>query len=538
MSLIKSVLIVFVTTIFSPLFSFAQKDKPKPNWHNLDLKEDGVPGISTEKAYSELLVDKESKTVVVAVIDGGVDISHEDLKDKIWVNRQELEKDSIDNDANGYIDDIYGWNFIGGKNGNNVQYDNLEVLRLVRELHPKYISVLPTTPLEEDERRKFLSYQQMNTDYMSKLQIAQLTERAIKGFKRQVDSILSKVNNGNPSIADLKKYKPKDKLEGKALNMVNKAMRDVDDFHEFYEELNEGVKHYEAQVNYHLNMAYDSRSIVGDDYENSEDHSYGNSDVKGPDALHGTHVAGIIGADRDNAIGIKGVAKNVQLMVLRVVPNGDERDKDVANALFYAVNNGAKVINMSFGKAYVKDKGVVDSAVRYAMDHDVLIIHAAGNEGQDNDVKPNYPNKNYVDSLGLNKGVAENWIEVGASGWKYDETLVADFSNYGKRTVDVFAPGVSIHSTIPESKYKDEDGTSMAAPVVSGMAALVRSYYPQFSAAEVKRIILESVVKPDHKIKVVQNGSKRKVLLSEISVTGGLVNAYNALKLADQLSKQ
>lgn len=538
MSLFKSIHIIFITFIFLPIFSYAQKEKPKPNWQNLDLEVDGVPGISTEKAYKELLNNKESKTVVVAVIDGGVDMAHEDLKDKIWLNKAELANDSLDNDSNGYVDDLYGWNFIGGRNGKNVQYDNLEVLRLVRELHPKYVSVLPTTPLSEEERRKFLRYQQMNTDYMNKLQIAQLTERAIKSFKRQVDSILSKMNNGNPSLAEIRKYKPKDKLEGKALALMSKTMRDVDDFHAFYEELEEGVKHYEAEVNYHLNMAYDPRNIVGDDYENSKEQAYGNPDVKGPDALHGTHVAGIIGADRDNAIGIMGVANDVKIMVLRVVPNGDERDKDIANALFYAVDNGAKIVNMSFGKAYTKDKAIVDSAVRYAMQHDVLLIHAAGNEGQDNDTKPNYPNRNYVDSLSLNMGIAENWIEVGASGWKYDETLVADFSNYGKRTVDVFAPGVAIHSTVPGSKYKNEDGTSMAAPVVSGLAALIRSYYPQLSAKEVKRIILESVVKPAHKVKVVQDNSKKKVQLSDISTTGGIVNAYRALKLAAELVQE
>lgn len=538
MSLFRSSLTILLILLFFPVFLYAQKDKPKPNWQNLDLEADGVPGISTERAYKELLANKESKTVIVAVIDGGVDVEHEDLRNKIWLNEAELAGDSLDNDSNGYIDDVYGWNFIGGKDGRNVQYDNLELVRLVRELHSKYVSVLPTTPLGEDERRKFVAYQQMNTDYMNKLQIAQLTERAIKSFKKQVDSILSRMSNPNPSLTALKKYKPQNKLEGKALSLMNKTMHDVDDFQEFYEELKEGVKHYEAEVNYHLNMAYDPRDIVEDDYVNNEERDYGNPDIKGPDALHGTHVAGIIGADRNNDIGIKGLANDVKIMSLRAVPDGDERDKDVANALFYAVNNGAKVVNMSFGKAYVKDKAIVDSAVRYAMKHDVLLIHAAGNEGQDNDTKPNYPNRNYVDSLGLNMARAENWIEVGASGWKYDETLVAEFSNYGKRTVDVFAPGVAIQSTIPASKYKDEDGTSMAAPVVSGLAALIRSYYPQFSAGEVKRIILESVIKPTHKVKIVQDSHKKKVLLSDISATGGIVNAYQALKLAAKLASQ
>ncbi|QNL50536.1 S8 family serine peptidase [Olivibacter sp. SDN3] len=528
--------LLFIALFIFPYICFSQSERPKPNWQNLDLEQDGVPGMSTEKAYNELLVNKESTTTIVAVIDGGVDVHHEDLKAKVWENEGEMVNDSTDNDENGYIDDKYGWNFIGNKNGENVEYDNLEVLRLVRELHPKYVSVLPTTPLTEEERRDFLAYQKMNTDYMSRLQIAQLTERAIKAFKLHVDSIVKHIDKDTITITDIKAYKATNKDEGRALSMVNKSLRDKSDFNSFYEELVAGVKYYENQVNYHLNMDYDSRSIVGDTYSDSEEQFYGNADVIGPDAKHGTHVAGIIAADRNNGIGIKGVADDVNVMVLRVVPNGDERDKDVANAITYAVDMGAKIINMSFGKAYVKDKQVVDKAVKYAMEQDVLLVHAAGNEGKDNDVSPNYPNKNYVDSLGINMGIASAWIEVGATGWKYDAYLVADFSNYGKRSVDVFAPGVDISSTIPHSKYKEEQGTSMAAPMVSGLAALIRSYYPNFKASEVKKIILDSVVKPTHSVRVMQNGSKRKVALSDISVTGGIVNVYNALVLAEKLS--
>jgi cell wall-associated protease len=535
MNFLKSLLFTFLLIL--PHLVFSQPDKPKSNWQNLDLLEDGIPGMSTEKAYKELLNDKKGKPVVVAVIDGGVDTKHEDLADKMWINTGEVGSDSIDNDQNGYIDDIYGWNFIGNANGVNVQYDNMEVLRLIRELHPKYISVLPTTPLSEEERREFIAYQKMNTDYMSKLQIAQLTERAIKAFKSQVDSIVNKIGSESPKEIDFKKYKPTNKMEGRTLSMINKGMEEEGGFSKFYDELIEGVKHYEAEVNYHLNMDYDPRKIVGDDYENGRERIYGNADVKGPDALHGTHVAGIIAADRNNEVGVKGVADNAKIMAIRVVPDGDERDKDVANAIYYAVDNGARVINMSFGKPYVKDKQLVDSAIRYAVLQNVLIVHAAGNEGEDNDVTPNYPNRNYVDSLGLNKGTAENWIEVGATGWRYDASLVTEFSNYGKRSVDVFAPGLDINSTIPESKYKVEQGTSMAAPMVSGLAALIWSYYPSFKAADVKKIILESVMKPTHKVKIVQEKSRRKVLMSEISVTGGIVNVYNALKLAEERSK-
>lgn len=526
---------LFLSILLFSFNTYSQPKKPKDNWQNLDLQIDGMPGISTERAYRELLNGKKPETVTVAVIDGGVEVEHEDLKGKIWLNQEEVDGNDQDDDANGYIDDLHGWNFIGNSKGENVQYDNLEVVRLVRELQPKYISVLPTTPLSEDERREFLAYQKMTADYMGQLHKAQLMERAIKAFKQQVDTIVADIGKEQPDRSDFRAYKPKTKIARKTLSMIEKGIQEVGSFEQFYADLSDGVKHYEAQVNYHLNIDYNSRDIVDDNYEDSGERGYGNNDVKGPDALHGTHVAGIIAANRDNNLGIKGVADQASIMVLRVVPDGDERDKDVANAIFYAVDKGAKVINMSFGKPYVKDKQIVDSAVRYAMERDVLLVHAAGNEGQDNDEHANYPNRNYVDSLGFNKGIAENWIEVGATGWQYDERLVAEFSNYGKRTVDVFAPGVDINSTVPESKYKEEQGTSMAAPVVSGLAALIRSYYPQFTAAQVKKIILDSVVKPSHRVKIMQGASKKKVLLSEISVTGGIVNAYNALKLAGEL---
>jgi len=281
-------------------------------------------------------------------------------------------------------------------------------------------------------------------------------------------------------------------------------------------------------VDYQLNLEFDPRSIVGDNYNNPEEHYYGAADVTGPGADHGTHVAGIIGAARNNSIGINGIADNVLLMSVRAVPNGDERDKDVANAIRYAADNGAKVINMSFGKPYSPNKKVVDEAVKYAMSKDVLLIHAAGNDGQNLDSTIFYPNRDYEDG----KGTANAWIEVGASGPGDDETLVASFSNYSKTGVDVFAPGVAIYSSTPGSKYDYHDGTSMAAPVVTGLAALIRSYYPKLKAVQVKEIILKSVTKVNHPVTIFINGEPKQVQMTDVCNTGGVVNAYNALKLA------
>ncbi|MXV17711.1 S8 family peptidase [Hufsiella ginkgonis] len=511
-----------------PLCSVAQpKEKPVPNWQNLDLQSDGVFGISTEKAYS-LLKGKKSQPVTVAVIDGGVQTDHPDLKAVIWTNPKEIPGNGKDDDKNGYADDVHGWNFIGSAKG-NVQWDNLEIARQVRIYKPKFESVLPTTPLSAEERKQFLRYRIFMTEYMNKLQNAQYGQEYYHTLKRYTDSITRKIARPVLTMEDLDKYKPANDMESKTIKVIKAALKKDPDYKAFDEDMNEGLKYYDTQISYHLNLDFDPRSIVGDNYENNKEKYYGNGDVAGPDADHGSHVAGIIGAVRDNNVGVKGVADNVRIMSVRTVPDGDERDKDVANAIRYAADNGAKVINMSFGKSFSPFKGLVDSAIRYAAAKDVLLIHAAGNDGENTDKIPNFPNRNYGDSVGVTMGSVAPWIEVGASGWKNDEDLVADFSNYGKKSVDVFAPGVKINSTIPNSLYKEHDGTSMASPVVAGLAALIRSYYPALSAIQVKDIIMRSVTKVDHKVKVKNAG---KLDFSEVCLSGGVVNAYNALQLA------
>ncbi len=524
----------FLFIIF-PLFSLAQtKDEPKANWQNLDLKKDGVFGISTERAYSELLNGKTGIPVIVAVIDGGVDVHHEDLRQEIWVNTKEIVGNGIDDDHNGYIDDVNGWDFIGSSRG-NVQYDNLELVRLVRKMQPKYATALNSTTFSDVERKEFNQYQKMVAEYMDELQNAQMGLAQMIVFNKTMDTIVAKIGKPDLVLLDFENYSPANDIEKKVVKIVRSEFAKNKDFKKIDEEIKDGFKYYDAKVNYHLNIDFDPRSIVGDDYLNSNERTYGNNDVTGPDAMHGTHVSGIIAASRSNDIGIGGVSDRARIMAIRVVPDGDERDKDVANGIRYAVDNGAKVINMSFGKGYSWDKKVVDEAVKYAMSKDVLLVHAAGNDSRNTERKDNYPNKRFADSLGVEKGELVPWIEVGASGWKDDDDLVAGFSNYGKKTVDVFAPGVKIKSTVPHSLYKEEDGTSMAAPVVAGLAALIRSYYPKLKALQVKDVIMNSVSTVNHKVKVKVDDSSEKMLLSDICVSGGIVNAYKALQLAAKM---
>lgn len=528
--------LIFVYFSVLPLTFLGQsKDRPKNNWHHLDLKSDGVFGISTEKAY-EILKNRTAKPVVVAVIDGGIDIEHEDLKEVIWVNSKEIPGNGKDDDANGYTDDVHGWSFIGSSEG-NVQYDNTEMVRLIRKLKPTYESALNTTPFSAEERKEFELYQRLISDYMAQMEQAKAGFYSISLFKKTLQEIVDKMGNPFPKAADFEDYKADNDLEKRAIKAIKTSLKEEPDFGKLKEEIDETLKHYDTQLKYHLNLDYDPRSMVGDRYEDSSERSYGSPDVKGPDAEHGTHVAGIIAALRNNGKGLDGVADQVKIMALRVVPDGDERDKDVANAIRYAVDNGAQIINMSFGKAYVWNKAVVDSAVRYAQAKDVLLVHAAGNDAKNTDLAKNYPNRFYSDSTGLNMGMAQAWIEVGASGWENNEELAADFSNYGKKSVHVFAPGVQIYSSIPDSKYKQVNGTSMAAPVVSGLAAMLRSYFPQLSAIAVKDLIVQSVQKVEQKVKVRGEQGNTRLSFSELCSSGGIINAQKAVEMALKTTK-
>ncbi len=530
----------FIALGLIPAISFAQTDSVPANWFNLDYQTDGVMGISTEKAYKTLLKGKKSTPVIVGVLDGGVDVFHEDLKDVVWINPKDSIGNGKDNDGNGYINDKYGWNFIGNANGENVQFDNLELTRQLRELDKRFANVTPATELSAKDRKAFLAYQKMVVSYKNKLEEAKMGQFSYDALKRNLDAVVREIGKKPEEItlSDLENYHPKSNNQRIALGYAKEEIQ-ANGFAKFYEDITEGAKYFNNQVDYHLNKEYDSRPIVGDNYENAKERFYGNADVKGPDALHGSHVAGIIGAKRNNNIGIDGVADNVKILTVRLVPDGDERDKDVANAIRYATDNGAKVLNMSFGKSYAHNKQTVDEAIKYAESKDVLMIHAAGNDSEDNDIEPNFPMKYYTNAKGDTTGVANSWITVGATGLYPDTELLAEFSNYGKNSVDVFAPGIKINSTVPDSKYKEEQGTSMAAPVVAGLAAMIRSYYPELTAVETKQIILESVEKPDQLVRVkVGETATKMARLADISVTGGIVNAYNAILKAEEYNSK
>ncbi|MEL0104121.1 MAG: S8 family peptidase [Gammaproteobacteria bacterium] len=494
---------------FKKSFNIEQKN----NWHNLDIRIDSIPGMSVERAYSELLNGKIGKKVVVAVIDAGIDITHEDIKDLIWINDDEIAGNNIDDDKNGYVDDINGWNFLG-----NSYNETLEMTRIIRDElkdNRRYEKAKETINLKIEESKKNLEFYNSLVEGFSK------AKKDIQGFLGMNSFTEEDLNNIETTDSIIMASKQR-------IQYFNSIDVDLD-------YLKEGVDYFSDQSNYHYNVNFNGRLKVGDDIYNIDDVDYGNPNVSHSKKTedHGTHVAGIIAGIRSNNIGNKGVNNNLEIMPLRAVPNGDEYDKDIALAIKYAVDNGARIINMSFGKSFSSNPEWVIDAIKYAADNDVLIVHAAGNDAEDLDniENENYPNDQY---LGKDE-FSDNFITVGASTMNYNENLIASFSNYGNENVDVFAPGYNVFSLTPENEYEALSGTSMAAPAVSGVASLVLSYFPKISAKKLKEIILESGIKVEIKV---NHAGKENISLDSISKTGKIVNAYNALIAASKSKRK
>jgi subtilisin family serine protease len=486
-------------------------------WSHYDLVADTIPGMSVNKAY-EFLKGKKGTTVVVAVVDSGVDIEHEDLNGVTWENPNEIAGNGKDDDNNGYIDDINGWNFLG-----DITAENLEYVRILKN---KTLAGAETVAKAQKDYDKEAGGAQKNkARYEQIVQVASEAHKEISKHLGKEDYTLDEVS----AISDVKLAKSKGVIQQMFGYSQGEPIPGL------IKQLNSGIDYYSSQLDNHLNMNGKFRAVLGDDPNDLKDTNYGNNNVIGPDkdeALHGTHVAGIIAAERDNGVGMNGIANNVKIMGVRAVPDGDEYDKDVALAIRYAVDNGAKVINTSFGKYYSPHADWVRDAIAYAGKKDVLIVNAAGNEGLDLDENTVYPN----DQINNGEEVSDTFLTVGALNFTYGPEMIAGFSNYGKINVDVFAPGVKIYSTIPKNQYRHLQGTSMAAPNVAGVAALIRSYYPKLKAAQVKQILMNSGTPLTTSV-VLGGADDNKKSFSEITTSGRMVNAYYALRMADQLAK-
>ncbi|MGC6431221.1 MAG: S8 family peptidase [Jejuia sp.] len=485
----------------------------KHNWGHLDLLKDTIPGMSVDKAYAEIIKNKKGKKVIVAVIDSGIDIDHEDLDDNIWTNKGEKPGNGKDDDNNGYIDDVHGWNFLG--DGYHEQLEYTRILASGDTNNPDYKRA------QEEYDKSYKLWSERKTQY----------EQIYQQVKNTDETLTKHFGKSEYTQKDVAGIKTEDQALSQAKQIAQYMFSNgLESMADAVTEIKDGLKSINERLNYSLNKTFEGRKN-GDDPNNMNTKFYGNSNVKPvvKDESHGTHVAGIIAAERNNGKGANGVANNVEIMSIRAVPNGDEYDKDVALAIRYAVDNGATVINGSFGKSFSPHSDVVRDAIAYASEKDVVFVHAAGNDSKNVDVEPNFPDDNIN-----GQEISDTYIRVGALAPKYGSGLLAGFSNYGKSNVDVFAPGAQVYSTTPENEYDTKGGTSMAAPGVAGVAALIRSYYPSLSAAQVKKIIMDSGL--DIKTKVVVGGNTDDIQpYADIVKSGKIVNAYNALIMASKM---
>ena len=498
----------------TPLKYTELTEEESRTWLHLDLVKDTVPGMSVDKAYNEVIKNKKGKTVIVAVIDTGIDTKHEDLDDVIWVNKKEIPNNDKDDDNNGYIDDINGWNFLGDTY--DEQFEYVRLLVSGNTSYPRY------TEAQEEYNKEYQEYSTLKTQYDQIIQQIIASDKAIAKHLKKEDY----------TKEDVFAIKTTDQSLLRDVSVIKQTYGfGIGGVKETIDAINNDLKNINERLNIYLNKGLRGRK-TGDDPNDFSQIAYGNKNVNPPikEEFHGTHVAGVIAAERNNEKGMNGVANNVKIMALRTVPNGDEYDKDVALAIRYAVDNGAKIINASFGKYYSPHSDKVQEALVYAAENDVLIVSSAGNEGLDLDKKPIFPSDQKNDSE-----IIDTYISVGAINSKYGSNLVASYSNYGKKNVDVFAPGTQIYSPKPGNEYDFIDGTSFAAPAVSGVAALIRSYYPKLSAAQVKRVIMDSGLQLPAKVTV--PGSQNSVKsFGELSKSSKLVNAYNALIMASKIS--
>lgn len=507
----------------------------KKDWHLKDIELDTIPGISLQRAYDSLLVGKKGKEVIVAVLDTKLDIHHEDLKKQLWVNEDEIPNNNIDDDQNGYVDDIHGWNFLGNTKKEDLLYQKYSCLRIVEKYEP-YFKGKQKKSLTTNDSLLFVKYtvarEEFNRRIKYKKSDFEYADMLLKSLADREKALLVYFPKGKYNLSDLdslKKVHPKNKELQRDILIRSNFMK-YGYTQEFMDENKRGVV---AMFDKMLNSLYDERAVTGDDSSDLEDAFYGNAILFGDVPFrHSIGVSGLLGATRNNKIGINGISNHIKIMPIVMVASGDEHDKDVALAIRYAVDNGAQIINMSWGKNFSLHSDWVIAAMKYAEGKDVLLVTGSGNDSNNNDVKKVYPDDN-----DHGKEFLSNFISVGATGFTINDNLKTSFSNYGKENVDIYAPGTSMYTTATKNAYKSGRGTSYASPIVAGVAALLKSYYPSLTAVQLKKVLLESGISYAIDVNIGDRKKKKLVPFSILSKSGKIVNAYNALLMAEKISK-
>jgi len=502
---------------------------------------------SLQKLYEEKAVERTSSSIIVAVLDTQIDINHEDLKSQIWVNEKEIPENNIDDDENGYVDDIFGWNFVGKPKGGYFRYWNFECVRIIKKWDnyfkdKNYVHDDSVEYFNEYKRAKIL-YEAENKFYKNWLKSLVYNvknrpkvEDTLRYFFPKEDYSISQLDSlYNKYKINDKRYKQRRDDDDQDLGALIDYMRvSMETGDRKFEDLIEHKNQKDSILNRNFNIEINDRLLIGDNPD-VLDKGYGNNKLNNNifQLNHSTEVSSIIAGQRNN-IGVNGFHNNIKIMPLCISVSGDEYDKDIAMAIYYAVDNGAKVINMSFGKEFSLNQKWVTDAFKYAEENNVLLVHCSGNNNFNVDINRYYPNDYDYFSK---KELVGNFINVGSISKRTDSSMVSPFSNFGKENVDIFAPGEEIYVAKPNNQYGYDSGTSLAGPMVSGTAALIWLYYPKLTVHQMKSIILDSGVAIDKK--VIKPGTKNEMVpFSELSKTGKILNTYNAFLLAKKVSRQ
>jgi subtilisin family serine protease len=517
------------------------------SWYTKDFTLDGIPGISLDKAYSEKLIPKTNKSIIVAVIDTQIDATHEALQGKLWVNQKEIPNNGIDDDNNGYVDDINGWNFTAKPNGKSIMWSNYEYIRLIRKWQP-YFAAKDTIKLSEDdaydfkEYKRALAYRDYYQDYyenwrkslLFSIDVYPASRDSLKKFFPKEDYTMKDLDSLYKihKINDKTYWERKDDNDRDLGALIDYMRVNIETTQRTLEQITNQKTELDSILQKNLNTEYNERNFLKDRPDKLEK-GYGNNKVseKENQHKHSTEVSGIIAAKRNNKHGTRGFSDNIKIMPLAIAVSGDTHDKDIALAIYYAVDNGAKVINMSFGKEFSLQQEWVTKAIQYAEQKNVLLVHVAGNKSRNVDTHTYYPCDYNPKER---KEISSNLITVGATTHKADSTFVSAFSSYGKKSIDLFAPGSKIYTTFPDNKYNYDSGTSLAAPMVSATAALIWLSYPKLTVQQLKQIILDSGTTYNFEV-LLPGGEGKKVPFKELSKTGKVLNVYNALKMAAQV---
>lgn len=536
------------------------------DWFNCSFDKDGIYGAEVNKAYDFLKDKKIKKRPVVAIIGTGLDIEHEDLKDAIWKNPKEKKINGKDNDKNGYIDDIHGWNFLGGKDGTvmekTMEEGDREFIRLFDKGYGKYFYDGENFyQMINDKKTKVPAPDNMNeyryyvNRVLSESRIAgsyggyQLSY-LIRDYGKHFDRMM-RAKYPNQELTQKEFgicYDPKaakrDSLSEVAfmIYIMGFTVSQTDSWDVVHNAIKSGDQITMAKEEYEKAMQQygnDGRKeIVGDNYLDLNDYKYGNNVLLTSDAFAGTMLGGIIAANRENDWGMNGIMDKAELMTLRVKANeGEPYLKDVVLAIRYAVDNHADIIMLPQQATLYPDnqKKWVDEALKYAESKGVLVVVPTREYSVDMAKMEFYPNRWMTGEKELTN------LMIVASSDKNGNPSMS--SNYGAKEVDLFAPGTDVYSSYTGDTYQKASGAGLAAAATVGVAALIKAYYPELSGSQIRNLLIKSVTsradaEVEKGIRVKDRVTQDLFLFGDLCLSKGILNAYNAVIAADKMSNQ